>query len=319
MNKDYSKMRFIFWGTGRFAEIILADMIKNGLKPALVVTAPDKKTGRKQILTASLVKQLALVNHINVLQPVNLNANQEIVEEIRRNKIEFGLVADYGSLIPKAIIDLPDKKTLNIHPSLLPKYRGASPIQQVILNSDQETGVSVIVLDDKLDHGPLLAQRKIHLSGQETFNYLLESLAHNGCEIFFSSVFDYLDGKLIAIPQNDTFASYCREIKKDEGFIKFMQPAEVIARMLRAFSPWPGVFFKSKELNKEVKILSGSEFKTKLKQKIEIGKIVIFNKQLLLTCAHQTFFQINQVIVSGKKEMSSQEFINGYGKYLDLI
>ncbi len=227
---------FVFFGTDIFAVKVLETLALNNLLPSLIVTTPDTPQGRHLTLTPPPVKIWAEQNNIPFLQPEKLSSSALPASDLF-------LVASYGKIIPEKVFNLPKHGTLNIHPSLLPKHRGASPIQSAILNGDTETGVTIMLIDKEVDHGAIVAQEKLTLNGEETFESLRDTLAKLGAELFTKILPDWVDGKIEAKEQNHTEATFTKKITKQDGEIKLTDDPILNYRKYRALSPKPGVYF----------------------------------------------------------------------------
>jgi methionyl-tRNA formyltransferase len=238
--------RFVFFGTSEFSVIILNELHdKFQIQPSLVVTAPDKRVGRKQILTAPEAKVWAEKNKINVFQPVRLKAD-DVVTALR--DYELFLVASYGKIIPKEILGLPRFGSINIHPSMLPKYRGPSPIQSQILNGEKNIGATIMLMDEEMDHGPILAQKEIPFSDPYIGEYeeVERKLAEESSSLFVQTIQKFLNEEVSARPQNHPKATYTKFIKKEDGEIFLSNDpteSEKNYRKYLAFHRWPKVFF----------------------------------------------------------------------------
>ncbi len=304
-------LRIIFIGTPEFAAIILEKLIKSGYFPIAVVTGPDKPSGRKQILVPSPVKVLAEKNKIPIFQPekiINLKS------EIKNLDPDLIILAAYGQIIPKDILDIPRYGALNIHPSLLPKYRGPSPIQTTILNGDSKTGVTIILMDEKIDHGPILGQKKIIINKIDSVE-LTKILAELGGDLLIEILPKYLKGEIKPKPQNHSQATYTKFIKKEDGRINWQKSAEEIERMIRAYYPWPSVFTKIK--NKILKIFKVKILK--INHKKEPGTVFLTEKKELAVACGQDALVLEEVQFEGKKRITAQEFINGYPWIINFI
>lgn len=268
-------MKIIFIGTPEFGAIILEKLCKANLRPILVVTAPDKPVGRKQILTPSSVKITAQRYKIKVGQAMS---------NFREIKPELVLVAAFGQILPKEILEIPKYGCLNVHPSLLPKYRGAAPVQFAILNGEKETGVTIFLMDAEVDHGPILAQRKTVIGPNEIMGQLQLRLAVLGAELLIDAIPDWIRGKIRLRRQDERRATYTEILKKEDGKIDWRESAEIIERQIRAFYPWPGSYTIYK--GKILKIL---------KAEVSKGNLVIKEAQL-----------------EGKKPMAFEDFLRGH-------
>ncbi len=239
-------MKFIFFGTPKESVLVLETLAQNNFLPELVVTAGDRPVGRGLVVAESPVAIWAKEHDIAVYKPESLK-NTEAVSEIENAKPDMAIVFAYGKIIPQSILDIPKLGTFNIHPSLLPLHRGPSPVEGAILSGDKETGVSIMLLDNEMDHGPILAQEKIPLSGNETAPELLERLVKMGAEKLVKIIPDFANGKISPTPQDHTKATYTKKITKSDGEIKISEQQgkderEMYQKYLAYFG-WPGIYF----------------------------------------------------------------------------
>ncbi len=232
---------FLYFGTPEFSRIVLEELLKSGLKPAAVITAPDKPVGRKQVLTASSVAAFASKNGIEVLKPEKIKP-PEFIEKLRSFEPDFIIVAAYGKIIPQAILDIPKHGAINVHPSLLPQWRGASPIPYTIVNGDSKTGVTIMLMDAEMDHGPILVQEEVALRGDETTTTLTAQLARLGGQMLGRVVPDWLAGNITPTEQDHDAATFTKILTKEDGRIDWSKSAVEIERQVRAFDPWPGAW-----------------------------------------------------------------------------
>ena len=244
----------VFFGTPQFATGVLEELKKSGILPDLIVTAPDKPSGRKLKLTPPPVKIWANENKIKILQPKKLDGDflSKFVKMLPTNKKwDLSIVAAYGKIIPQTILDIPKFGTLNVHPSLLPKFRGPSPIHGAILEGEKETGVSIMLLDAEMDHGPILAQEKITLwknsiSEMPTSSHLEKQLAVLGGKMLGNAIPKWINDEIKAREQNHNKATYCQKLKSEDGLINLDDDAELNFKKIRAFDKWPKAhFFKN--------------------------------------------------------------------------
>jgi len=286
-NIKLKQPKIIFFGTPEFGKIILEGLIKNNYKPILVVTNPDKPTGRKQLLNPPPVKLVAQKYNLSLLQPEKIKSCKLEIEKLKPDLI---ILAAYGKIIPKEILKIPKYGCLNVHPSLLPKYRGPSPIQATILNGDIETGVTIILMDEKIDHGPIVSVSKFKIQNSK-FNYqeLSKKLAHIGVKLLVKTIPKWIAGKIKAKPQKEKMASYTKIIKKENGQIDWSKSNQEIERQIRAFYPWPGAFTFLKKNDKKIMI------------KILEAEISKDNKLI-----------IKKVQPEGKKPMNFEDFKRGH-------
>lgn len=235
-------LRIIFMGTPELAAASLSALLREpAFQIVAVVTQPDRPKGRDLKLQPSPVKELALSAGLPVLQP--LRAREEsFIAELRALQPELIAVAAFGQILPKSILELPRLGCLNVHTSLLPKYRGASPIQSAILYGEIETGVTIMKMDVGLDTGDILTQRATPISNDDNAATLHDRLAQLGAELLVQTIPDYATGKITPRPQQHELATHVAKIKKEDGRIDWTQPASAIWNRIRAFTPWPGAF-----------------------------------------------------------------------------
>jgi methionyl-tRNA formyltransferase len=213
---------------------------ENGYIPSLIVTSPDKPKGRKMLITPPPVKIWALKNKIPYIQPEKLD-QKEICDVLRT--LDFFLVVAYGKILPENLLNLPKLGSLNIHYSLLPKYRGASPVESVILNGDIETGITIQKMEFKMDSGPIVAQEKIFIHSNEKTPDLRKRLIKIGGELLVKTLPIYIENKIKLIPQNETEATYCKKIKKEDGLIDLNDSSIKNYNKYRAYAIWPRTYF----------------------------------------------------------------------------
>ncbi len=244
-------MRYVFFGTPKFAEIILQKLIDADMPPAIVVCNPDKPVGRKKVLTPPLTKVIAEKNNIPVLQPQKLS---DVKGQLSDVGAEFFVVAAYSKIIPRDILEIPKLGAIGVHPSLLPKHRGPSPIQQAILDGDKETGVTLYVLDEKVDHGAIIANSKLQIANGEIYIGLEEKLAHMAGELLVGVLPKYIEGKIEPKEQNHAEAIFTKKFTTEDGSVNLEKDnPEIIARKIRALNPEPGVW--TMQNNKRLKLL----------------------------------------------------------------
>ena len=235
-------MKIIFFGSFQYAVPALEAFIKNSYEILAIVTNPDSLQGRKKELVASPVKLAAQQAGLNVIQPEKLRHNAEFLEYLKSLNPDLNIVVAYGKIIPKEIIELPKYGTINIHPSLLPAYRGPSPVQTAILNGEKETGVTIMQIDEEVDHGPILAQAKYQISPNAYYQQITRELFQTGAELLIKTMPDWLAGKVIPRPQNHSSATFTKKFSWPDGRIDWNQPAEKIFNQIHALNPEPGTW-----------------------------------------------------------------------------
>lgn len=283
------KNKVIFVGTGRFALPILKAVIDCPFfEIAFIVTSPNKLAGRKKELTPPPVKQAA--SNLLILQPKKI---EDIKEKILKEKPDLAVLADYGQIIPKDILDIPRLGFVNIHPSLLPKYRGPSPIQTSILNGEKKTGISIMLMDGKMDHGPIISQKEIEISSDDTYQSLEEKLSQEAAVFLMEVLPQYIKGEIKPKEQNEEEVSYTKILTREDGKIDLNQTAAEIEKKVRAFYPWPGAWTILN--NKRVKIIK--------------AKVTEKKDEALKTA--KGFLLPETVQPEGKRPMSWKEFLKG--------
>ena len=292
-------MKIIFMGTPDYAGRILEKIITTaGIEVVAVYTQPDKLVGRKKILTPPIVKTIALQNGISVYQPNRLR-DEDIIKEVISIECDYIVVAAYGQILPKEILN--HAPCINLHASILPHYRGASPIQQTLLNGDTTTGVTAMLMDEGLDTGDIIKIATIDVGADEMAESLFERLADVASDL----TVDVLQNFATFTPQkqNEALASHCKKITKQDGEIAF-ENAEEIFNKYRAFTPWPGIYLASGLKLKEIKLLEN-------KSQNESGKILQIEKNAIIVGCKQGTLQVSRVQPESKNEMDVLSYING--------
>ena len=230
-----------FFGTPPLTISFLETLATSGYIPTLIVTNPDRPQGRGMTLTAPLPKQWAETHAVQVVQPEVLD--DAFFAELSNTPWDLFVVVAYGTIIPERIITLPKYGTINVHFSLLPQYRGATPIEAAILQADTTTGISIQQMAYKLDTGPVLTHHTEPISTTDTTETLRERLTTLACDALPKTITDIFEGAAIAIPQDESKATYCKKIQKEDGFISLTDNASILDRKFRAYTPRPGIFF----------------------------------------------------------------------------
>ncbi len=321
-------LRIIYMGTPQFAVPVLVTLIA-GSKPGLVlqegyeivtvITRPDKPSGRGKEVVYSPVKQLALSQEIPVWQPGSLK-RQENIEMLAAYQSDLFIVAAFGQILPQAVLDLPRYGTLNIHASLLPKYRGVSPISEAILQGDTETGVTIMLIDAGVDTGPILLQRAIPIAEDDTTGSLTLKLAALGASALLEALPLWVQGNITPQPQDERFASHTHMLHKEDGKIDWNRPADVLARTVRAFTPWPGAY--TNWGNKLLKIISAHTIQSDPGSEARAGTVSLRKENGLQTLAVATgngLLIIEKLQLEGKKVMNADEFLRGYSHIIGEV
>lgn len=306
-------MKFAFFGTPEFGAIVLEELIKNGLRPDFIVTETDKPSGRNQIPTAPPVKIVAQKYSIQVLQPEKLDEN--FLSQIPNPTPDLFIVAAYGKILSKKTLALPSKGCLNVHPSLLPKYRGPSPVQTAILNGDTETGTSIMLMDNQIDHGPILIQKSTHIQDEENNLELQEKLAKIGSELLVEIIPKWMQSQIPIQQQDHEKATYTQIIKKEDGRIDWRKPADTISRQIKAYYPWPSSFttFSGRIL----KILKAKVIMQQTNA-IEMGTVFPVNNQAAVQTGYNCLL-LEEVQLEGKNPTTIKDFLNGNKEFIGTI
>lgn len=238
---ENKNIKYAFWGTPSVASDTLQILIDAGLVPSVVITNPDRKQGRGLELAPTPVKNLALKYNIQVLTPDKVDQN--FIEEFSKFNLDISIVVAYGNILPESIINVPSFGTLNIHYSLLPKYRGASPVESALLYGDTETGVAIQKMVKKLDAGNIVALEKFPINEIISKEELRAELIKLGANLLIKIIPDYIENKITLIAQDESLATHCGKIKKEDGLIKLEDDAVLNYNKYRAYSGWPGIYF----------------------------------------------------------------------------
>ncbi len=292
-------MNVIFMGTPDYAKEILQTILKtNDINVVAVYTQPDKPVGRKKLMTPPVVKILAQENDIKVYQPNRLR-DEEVVKELLNIECDYIVVAAYGQILPIEILN--HAPCINLHASILPEYRGASPIQQSILNNDKQTGVTAMLMDIGLDTGDILKIKKIDIEADEMVDGLFDKLTNCACEL----TIEVLNNFRTYTPkkQNELKATHCKKITKKDGEIIFNNASEVYNKY-RAFTPWPAIYLQSGLKLKKIELLEVHSVN-------EAGKILLVGKDSIVVGCEKGSVRIFKVQPASKKEMDILSYING--------
>ncbi len=263
-----------------------------------VVTSPDAPVGRKQIITPSPIATYAERQGLRINKPTKVRNNPDFLEMLRELNADIFVVVSYGKILPAELLDIPPLKTINVHFSLLPKYRGASPIQFALLNGEKITGTSIFVLDAEVDHGAIIAQSPIDIEAKDNFSSLAAKLSKMSAELLIKILPEYESGKLQPQLQDHDQATFTTLITKQHGRINWQQTADQIYNQFRAFNVWPGIWTMWN--NRVVKILESHP--------VESDE----GNNLLIPCGDYTMLAITKLQLEGKKPMSARDFLNGY-------
>ncbi len=309
--------KVIFFGTSEFAIPTLVTLVKEDYEIVAVITTPDEPVGRKQVLTPPPVKVIAEKFGLKIFQPQKLNGDKKLVSCLVSLEPDIGIIASYGKIIPSKILDLSKRGFLNIHPSLLPKYRGPSPIQYALLNGEKETGVTIMKIDEQVDHGPILAIENLKLK-IENLKYmeLHDELAKMGAELLIKILPGYLAGKIRPVEQDHDKATFTKIIKKEDGRIDWHKTAQEIYNQFRAFHFWPGIW-----TSWQGRVLKITDCKISTEQPYhghdEEYVAQVYNEDgITFVPCSQGHIQILRLQLEGSKEMSITNFLSGHRDFM---
>ena len=298
------QIRTVFMGTPDFALDTMQGLIDSGLNLVGVYTQPDRPKGRGNKLAAPPVKELALQQGIPVFQPAKLRA-PEAVTELQALAPDLIVVVAYGQILPQVVLDIPRHGCINVHASLLPKYRGAAPINKAVVDGETETGVTTMQMDVGLDTGDMLIKKSIAIGLNETAGELHDRLAKVGREAMDETVARLLDGSLVAEKQDDALTSYASMMKKEDGLIDWHKPATEVHNQVRGLAPWPGAYTS---LDGETLKISGS---TLADGTGEPGTVLSADSSGVVVACGKGAIRIAELQLPGKKRLAAADFLRG--------
>jgi len=303
-------MKIVFMGTPDFAVGALQAIIDAGHEVVAVVTQPDKPKGRGKEMQITPVKECALKHNIPVLTPVKIK-EAEAIEELKKYPADIFVVAAFGQILSKEILEMPPLGCVNIHASLLPKYRGAAPIQWAILDGEEETGVTIMQMNEGLDTGDMLIQEKVSITKTETGESLFDKLAECGAKLIVKALPLIEEKKLTPVKQNDAESSYAKILKKGIGKIDFHDSAVVLERKVRGLNSWPSAFtyFNGKTLKVWESFVEAENAEEK---DLKPGTVARVTKDAFYVKTGKELLKITQVQLEGKKRMDTAAFLLGY-------
>ncbi len=322
----------IFFGTHNFAATILEGLLKSPfVSVELVITMPDRPVGREQKLQPSPVKILAQKHNIPIDQPQNLKTYQ-----LPATSYKLFVVAQYSTLIPDTLLNVPKYGTLNVHTSLLPKYRGASPIQSALINGEKKTGITIMKMDKGMDTGPILLQKTLKISPDDTYAILDTKLAKIGLQALLEAIPAYIQGEIKPKPQNNSKATVCKQLTREDGKIDWNKSAQEIYNLYRGLTPWPGVWtIWNEKPRKKAEPSRGKRLKLlkiqPASKKMKPGQVAVENDKIFIGCGNskkltcpakpegRSGIEVLELQLEGKKAMTAKEFLNGYKDIKDAI
>ncbi|MBL7197618.1 MAG: methionyl-tRNA formyltransferase [Candidatus Omnitrophica bacterium] len=302
-------MKIVFFGSGEIAVHSLEVLLKNKTNILCVVTTPDKKRGRHLRISFTPIKELALKEKLKIFQPLNLR-NKESLEYIKNLEPDIFVVFSYGKILPKELLNIPKIFPLNIHASLLPKYRGAAPINWALINGEQGTGITIIKMNEKMDEGDIILKREIAIDYIDNYITLEEKLSELGAQSLSETLMKIKNNEVKFTKQDNSKASYAPKLKKEDGQIDWNKHAEQIRDQIRGCLPWPGCFaFYEKNL---VKIWRAEVIDVQKEREYLPGTIITFDKGGILVATKDKDLLIKELQLSSGKRLDAWQFIQGH-------
>ncbi len=302
-------MKIVFMGTPDFAVPSLRSLAKSKHEVCLVISQPDR-AGNRGKMSMPIIKEIAIAENIPVMQPERIKQNEELMDVIKGINPDMIIVAAYGKILPKELLDLPRFGCVNVHASLLPKFRGASPIQHAILTGETHSGVTIMKMAEGLDTGDMYSQASLEIAGSN-YPELSERLAKLGAELLLKTMDDIESGKAHAEVQDETKATHTGIIKKEEGRVNFADESAIeIERKLRAFTPWPGVYFELGDSKIKIKAV---EVHNDIKP-VEVGRpaeVIAANNDGIDVICRKGVLRIKELQAPGKKSIKSGDYLRG--------
>lgn len=300
------RLRIVFMGTPEFAVPSLRALIEVGENVVAIVTQPDKPRGRGKKLTPPPVREAALKHNIPVFQPEKIK-DEPFITAISNFSPDVIAVVAYGKILPKAILDIPPKGCINVHASILPKYRGAAPINWAIINGEKETGITTMLLDEGMDTGDMLLTEKVEIRDDDTTSSLHDRLKYIGADLLIKTIKDIKSETIRPIPQDDSQATYAPMLKKEDGRIDWTMKAEEIKNLIRGLNPWPGAYTRWD--GKQIKIFK-AEVEAGVKE--EPGTVINISTEGIFAATGKGILLIKELQPENKNRMTASEFIKGY-------
>lgn len=293
-------------GTPEFAVTVLEGLLNTKHEVGLVATQPDKAKNRGKKIQYTPVKEKALEHNIKVLQPEKVRGNEEFLEELKDYRPDIIVVAAYGQILPKEVLELPKYGCVNVHASLLPRLRGAAPIQRAIIEGDEETGVTIMQMSEGLDTGDMLAKESIKI-GTMNYSMLHDALAEIGARLMVHTLDLIEEGKISPEPQDDSKSSYAKMVFKQEGKIDFTRQPEAVERLIRGFDPWPGAFCEYEDM--VMKLWKAQPLCENTGK--EPGTIIeVSARGIKIACGDGTLL-VSEIQIPGKKRVAVSEYLKG--------
>ena len=306
--------KIIFMGTPAFSVPILNGLVEEGYDVIRVVTQPDRPVGRKKVLTPPPVKEAALAHGIKVLQPEKISGSEEMAE-LMELEADLIVTAAFGQFLPEKLLQAPKLGAINVHASLLPKYRGGAPVHYSIINGDDKTGVTIMRMIKKMDAGDMLSQESLPITKTDDVGSMFDKLSLLGKDMLLKMLPDFLAGKVKEVPQNEAEVTYSPNITREEEQISWTKTSHLIDCQVRGMRPWPVAFTMYQETRDKLwDVTPVEETTTKAP-----GTVIQINKKsFLVACGEGTVLQINELQPAGKGKLKAVEYLNGVGRTMEV-
>ncbi len=315
---DPIKLKTIFMGTSPFAADILSALVKNNYNIISVYTGGGKKNAGKKEVEKSAVKMIAEKNSLPIFEPEKLD--EEAIQALQKQEPDIIIVAAYGKILPKKVLEIPGFGALNVHPSLLPKYRGPSPLQNAILEGEDVTGTTIMLMNEGVDTGDILFQEKVFIDSEESYPEILKRAADISAELLLKTLPLWVERKISPRAQDDSQATNCQLIERSDGKIIWTDSATAIYNRARAFNPWPGIFtyLEKDGTNLRLKLHQISLLENMLTSKHKIGEVFRSDEAIGVMTGEGAII-LEEVQLEGKSRVAVKDFVNGYPEFIGSI
>ena len=313
------KLKIVFMGTSDLAGIILESLVDSPHELLAIVTQPDNKNKSRKIKIVSPVKEVAKKNKLRIFQPKKLD--EKFIGELKDLNPDLLVVAAYGKILPKKILEIPKLKSINVHASLLPKLRGPSPIQNSLFQGDNKTGITIMLMDEGVDTGDILSQKKIKINDDDDYITLTSRLSVAGAKLLLDTISKWSSKKINSKKQNNSEATLCQLIEKNDGRIFWDKDANSIYNAIRAFKVWPGIFtfWKDDGINRKVSLTSIYVDTNKKGDSYHLGEVFQRKNKKICVQTSEGILIIEKLQMEGKNEVESNSFINGYPNFIGSL
>lgn len=315
--KNKKDSRIIFMGTSYFGAVILQGLIKNNYNIISVYTRPDKKVGRKQKIQKSEVKLVAEKDNLKIIEPIKFD--EAVIAELKKQKPDIIIVAAYGKILPKTVLEIPALGALNVHGSILPKYRGPSPIQNAIMEGEKKIGTTIMFMDEGIDTGDILGQKSFNMDADEKYPQIFKKMADFSSKLLSEVIPKWMEGKINPQKQDNKKATYCQLIERNDGKIIWNDDAVSIYNRFRAFYPWPGVFVYFEKNNQKFRLkLNEISLEKSYNGNQKFGEVFKLGEKISVK-ADKGLIILKEVQLEGKNKVKIADFINGHPEFIGSV